>query len=171
MSLADAMSLPLRDQTREITEQQVIDWLTESQVFSGLSTADLRPLLQNIRIMNFKPMDEVIAKDGYSAALYIVTAGRFMVLRPESFQVHPATTADELVEMDTFVKGQCFGEYSLIDRQPASASVVAAERSQAVQIPRMAFEATMMADYRVAKTVYHNLLLLLTARLRRGLKV
>ena len=52
-----------------------------------------------------------------------------------------------------------------------SASVVAAERSQALQIPRPAFEAVMMSDFRIAKTVYHNLLLLLTARLRKSLKV
>ena len=171
MSKVDSMSLPLRDESREINENQVVDWLVQSQVFANLTASDLRPLLQSLRIMNFKPMDEVIAKDRYSAALYIVTAGRFMVLRPDGSQVHPATTSDELIELDTFNKGQCFGEYSLIDRKPASASVVAAERSQAVHIPRMAFEATMQADYRVAKTVYHNLLLLLTSRLRRGLQV
>ena len=171
MSKVDSMSLPLRDTSRELTQNEVVDWLIQSQVFANLSAADLRPLLQSIRIMNFKPMDEVIAKDRFSAALYIVTAGRFLVLRPESSQVHPATSADELLELDTFTKGQCFGEYSLIDGKPASASVVAAERSQAVQIPRPAFEATMLSDFRVSKTVYHNLLLLLTARLRRGLQV
>lgn len=165
------MSLPLHDTSREITENEVVDWLVQSQVFADLSASDLRPLLQSIRIMNFKPMDEVIVKDRFSAALYIVTSGRFMVLRPENPNVHPATTADDLMELDTFTKGHCFGEYSLIDRKPASASVVAAERSQAVQIPRPAFEATMRSDYRVAKTVYHNLLLLLTARLRRSLQV
>ncbi|MFK8030957.1 MAG: Crp/Fnr family transcriptional regulator [Gammaproteobacteria bacterium] len=171
MSVVDSMSLPVRDGAQGITENQVINWLIDSQVFANLSAADLRPFLQSVKIMNFKPMDEVIVKDRYSAALYIVIAGRFMVLRPDKSQVHPATSPDQLLELDTFSKGHCFGEYSLIDRKPASASVVAAERSQAIQIPRPAFEAALMADYRVAKTVYHNLLVLLTARLRSSLQV
>ncbi|MEM7082307.1 MAG: cyclic nucleotide-binding domain-containing protein [Pseudomonadota bacterium] len=171
MADVDSLSLPLRDAAGAITEKHVMGWLEESQVFSSLSVADLKPLLQNLQILNFKPMDEVIVKDHFSAALYIVIAGRFLVLRPENTHVHSAADPDDLAELDTFIKGQCFGEYSLIDRKPASASVVAAERSQAIQIPRRAFESLMMSDYRIAKTVYHNLLLLLTARLRRGLKV
>lgn len=171
MSVADAMSLPLIDNQREVTERVVMDWMTHSDVFRDLNETDLRPFLKSLRILNFKPMDEVVAQGKYSAALYIVTAGRFLVLRSEAPMVHPSTSEDELIELDTFTKGDCFGEYSLIDKKPASASVVAAERSQALQIPRPPFEAVMMSDYRIAKTVYHNLLLLLTARLRKSLKV
>lgn len=164
--------MTLKDASREITEREVIEWLVQSNVFANLNDQDLRPLLGNIRVMNFKPMDEVIAQGRFSAALYIVTVGRFLVLRPTAnTTVHPSTDESDLIELDTFTSGQCFGEYSLIDQKPASASVVAAERSQAIQIPRPAFEATMMSDYRIAKTVYHNLLLMLTARLRRSLKV
>ena len=171
MSVADAMSLPLRDTQREVTEREVMDWLVQSRVFHDLNEADLKPFLQNLQILNFKPMDEVIIQGKFSAALYIVSAGRFLVLRGEAPVVHPNTDEDELIELDTFTKGDCFGEYSLIDKKPASASVVAAERSQAVRIPRAAFDAVMMSDYRIAKTVYQNLLQLLTARLRKSLKV
>jgi len=171
MSVADAMSLPKRDSNREVTEREVIDWMIQSEVFNNLSESDLRMFLQGLRIMNFKPMDEVITEGGFSAALYVVTAGRFLVLRPDAPSIHPSTSEDDLIELDTFTKGQCFGEYSLIDKKPASASVVAAERSQALQIPKPAFDAIMMSDFRIAKTVYQNLLLLLTERLRKSLKV
>jgi len=164
-------NLPLINTTREITEREVIEWLVQSSIFANLSDQDLRPLMGKIRVMNFKPMDEVIVQGRFSAALYIVTAGRFLVLRPTQSQVHPSTSSDDLMELDTFTAGHCFGEYSLMDQQPASASVVAAERSQAIQIPRPAFEDAMMSDYRIAKTVYHNLVLMLTARLRRSLQV
>lgn len=171
MSAADAMSLPLRNAQRQYTESEVIDWLVQSQVFSNLNETDLRPFLEKLRIMNFKPMDEVISQGKFSSALYIVTAGRFLVLRDEAPKVHYATNEDDLIELDTFIKGQCFGEYSLIDKQVASANVVAAERSQAVQISKPTFDSIMMSDYRIAKTVYYNLLRLLTARLRKSLKV
>ncbi|NNF16371.1 MAG: cyclic nucleotide-binding domain-containing protein [Gammaproteobacteria bacterium] len=171
MSPADAASSPLKDTQRQITEREVMDWMIQSHVFRDLNASDLRPFLQSLQVLNFKPMDEVISRGKYSAALYLVTAGRFLVLRPESPAVDPTTTEAELIELDTFKKGDCFGEYSLIDKKPASASVVAAESSQALKIPLAAFDTVLMSDYRIAKTVYHNLLLLLTARLRKSLKV
>lgn len=171
MSVANILSLPLRNTHREFTEDEVMNWLRESEVFSDLHESDLRPFLVKLRIMNFKPLDEVISQGKFSAALYIVTAGRFLVLRPDAPHLHHATSENDLIELDTFEQGQCFGEYSLIDKKPASASVVAAERSQAIQIPKPVFDGVLMADYRVAKTIYHNLLKLLTARLRQSLKV
>ena len=155
---------------RSYSQREVLTWLSESEVLHSLSDADLLPFLRAVRILNFKPMDEVIGEGKYSAALYIVIAGRFKVLRSAALANH-LVSGTELEELDTFQAGACFGEYSLIDRQPASASVVAVEASQAIQIPRREFESILMSDYRVAKTVYHNLALLLTGRLRRSLKV
>ncbi len=63
MSDVESMSLPLRDNDREITENQVVNWLVESQVFANLTATDLRPLMQSLQILNFKALDEVIAKD------------------------------------------------------------------------------------------------------------
>lgn len=171
MSVADALNTTTNNPQREVTEREVMDWMVQSHVFRDLNEADLRPLLQSLRIMNFKPMDAVISQGKYSAALYLVTSGRFLALRSDDPDLSPAISADQLIELDSFSKGDCFGEYSLIDKKTASASVVAAERSQALQIPRPAFDAIMMSDYRIAKTVYHNLLMLLTARLRKSLKV
>ncbi|MFK8015736.1 MAG: cyclic nucleotide-binding domain-containing protein [Gammaproteobacteria bacterium] len=153
-----------------ISQRNVITWLCESPVFESLSEADIRPLLSSIRILNFKPMDRAIGEGKFSAALYIVIDGHFKVLRPGGVVV-PMLDTDDLDALYEFRAGDCFGEYSLLDNQPASASVVAAEASMAIQIPRREFNSVLMSDYRIAKTVYHNLLLLLTSRLRRSLHV
>lgn len=171
MSFVDALSLPLKNGAREFSEKEVVKLLTQSQVFSNLNERDLQPFLKGLRVMNFKPMDEVIAQGQFSASLYIVTAGRFLVLRHDAAEVHHSTSDEDLIALDTFTASHCFGEYSLIDRKSASASVVAAERSQALQIPKAVFDSVLLSDYRIAKTVYHNLLLILTARLRTSLKV
>ncbi len=171
MSIADAMSLPQRNPHKEIAEGELVNWLAQSKMFDGLNEGDLRLFFKDLQILNFKPMDEAISQDQYSSALYIVSSGRFLVLRSTASNVHHAISEDDLIELDTFSKGQCFGEYSLMDRQPASASVVAAERSQAIRIPRAVFDEVMMSDYRIAKTVYYNLVLILTERLRKSLKV
>lgn len=152
------------------TQRQVLQYLTDSGVFAGLGDSDLAPFLRSLQILNFKPMDEVVGEGKFSAALYLVTAGRFMVLRSSALHNHHLHGGD-MRELDTFFKGDCFGEYSLLDQKPASASVVAAESSQAIRIPRREFESVLMGDFRVAKTVYHNLAQILTARLRQSLKV
>lgn len=170
MTAAADITMTASDTDRSYSQREVLTWLAESEVLHSLNDTDLAPFLRAVRILNFKPMDEVIGEGKYSAALYIVIAGRFKVVRSEALINHHLA-GSELDELDTFHQGACFGEYSLIDRQPASASVVAVEPSQAIQIPRREFESILMADYRIAKTVYHNLALLLTGRLRRSLKV
>lgn len=153
-----------------IHRRDVLQWLHDSHVFDDLSLTDLEQFLSSLRILNFKPMDRVIGEGRFSSALYIVTGGHFKVLRPSGVVV-PLLKPEELDSLYEFRSGDCFGEYSLIDNKPASASVVAAEASQAIQIPRREFNEVLMSDFRIAKTVYHNLMLLLTDRLRRSLRV
>lgn len=172
MPAADSLATaPPRQDHSVISEKQVLSWLEDSHVFKDLTRSDLSLFLSSLRILNFKPMDEVISHGKFSAALYIVTGGRFMVIRPPGVSAHTHSDDDDADALDTFVQGDCFGEYSLIDQKPASASVVAAEKSQAIQIPRPAFQSALMSDFRIANTVYLNLLHLLTARLRRSLQV
>lgn len=162
------MNLGAKEQ--KITQADVLAWLSESHVLHSLSDTDLNQFLPSIRIMNFKPGDKAIVEGKYSSALYIVTDGKFKVLRPAGVMVTHLNPS-ELDALSEFEIGDCFGEYSLIDNEPASASVIADVPSQALQIPRRDFNSVLTADYRIAKTVYHNLLLLLTSRLRRSLKV
>ena len=157
-------------QPQQLSRRDVMRWLRDSTVFQSLSDTDIERFLPAIRILNFKPMDRVIGEGSFSSALYIVIDGHFKVVRPSGVVI-PMLEANDVDALYEFRAGDCFGEYSLLDNQPASASVVAAEASQAIQIPRRDFNSVLMSDYRVAKTVYHNLLLLLTGRLRRSLRM
>ena len=71
------------------------------------------------------------------------------------------------VQLNTLCAGDCFGEYSLIDQNPISASVVATEAGELIQITKPAFDAVLQANDRIAKTVYFNILRILVGRLRK----
>ena len=165
MPEATALALePIPDE-RGVNEGMVLAWLAGSVVFRGLTSEDLRRFLKNLRVVKFKVGDVVMAEGAVSSSLYVVTHGKF--LGRWNLPVHAGgAEVSEAGRSMEFARGDCFGEYSLIDRSPASATVTATESSQALQILRHTFDAALQSDYRIAKTVYHNLLLLLTARLR-----
>ena len=143
-----------------ISENAVLGWLRSSVVFRGLNPDDLRRFLPGLQVVKFKAGDLVIAENTVSSSLFVVTDGEFL----GRWNVAGDGPGD--ANRSRFVRGDCFGEYSLIDRSPASATVSAVAPSQALQIVRHTFDAALQSDYRIAKTVYFNLLLLLTARLR-----
>ena len=161
---------PSVDRDKPVTGAQVMEWMERSPVFEGLSRTDLQRFMPSLQIMNFHPLDEVIGEGQVSAALYIIVEGRFLVLL-SSDCYEKSVDGTSTVQLDTFEPGDCFGEYSLIDRLPASASVVSAQEGRALRIPRHVFESVLMADYRIAKTVYFNLLQVMTGRLRRANRV
>ncbi len=167
MSQAQLAADPAINRDKPITRGQVLEWMGRSKVFEGLSRIDLERFLPSLKIMNFNALDEVIGEGQVSAALYIIVDGRFLVLLSSNCydkEFDGSTT----VQLDTFEAGDCFGEYSLIDRKPASASIVSAQEGRALRIPRHVFESVLMSDYRIAKTVYFNMLQALTDRLRRA---
>jgi formate hydrogenlyase transcriptional activator len=71
------------------------------------------------------------------------------------------------VQLNTLNEGDCFGEYSLIDQQPTSASVIAIQPGELIKITKPAFDAILQADDRIAKTIYYNILRILIRRLRK----
>lgn len=69
--------------------------------------------------------------------------------------------------MNTLQPGDCFGEYSLVDAQPASASVVALDPSVLLTLSRTTFDQLAATHDKLAKMIYRNLLGILIRRLRQ----
>ena len=70
--------------------------------------------------------------------------------------------------MDRLSKGDCLGEYSLIDNKPASASIVATEPCKIFQISRQKFMKIITNSNTIEKTVYKNMLEVLIKRCRQS---
>jgi len=113
------------------------------------------------RIAGLAAGESLVDELAPNTELYVILEGRLEVcLR------HTAERFTKLV-LDTIGPGDCIGEYSFIDKQPASASVVALEPAKAFAVAHDAFEEVLRSDSVVGHVVYENLLRLLIERLRR----
>jgi CRP-like cAMP-binding protein len=68
--------------------------------------------------------------------------------------------------LNTMGHGECFGEYSMLDDMPASASVVATEAGKALRIDQARFKNFLASEDRIGRLVYRNMLKLLVERLK-----
>ena len=141
-------------------------------VFKGLTPDEVKLFYDTSQRVTFNKADTVIEKGQTGSALYIILKGQFEVDLPLGVYV-PQQVGGQVerrtskVQLNTLKEGDCFGEYSLIDQQPASASVIATQPGELIQVTKAAFDAILQANDRVAKIVYYNILHILIERLRK----
>ena len=69
--------------------------------------------------------------------------------------------------MNLLKPGDCFGEYSLIDKAKSSASIVAIEAGELFRLHEDDLDRILNNNLRIAKTFYFNILRILIRRLRK----
>jgi CRP-like cAMP-binding protein len=155
-----------------MSENETLQALAKAEIFQGLTSDEVRIFYESSQRVTFDKTDTVIEKGQVGSALYIILKGQFEVDLPLGVYV-PQPTGSQIerrmskVQLNTLNAGDCFGEYSLIDQQPASASVIATQAGELLKITKPAFDAVLQANDRIAKTVYHNILRILIGRLRK----
>ena len=153
-------------------DDETLRALANVAVFKGLTPDEVKLFYDASQRVTFNKSDTVIEKGQVGSALYIILKGQFEVDLPLGVYV-PQQVGGQVerrtskVELNTLKEGDCFGEYSLIDQQPASASVIATQPGELIQVTKAAFDAILQANDRVAKTVYYNILRILIERLRK----
>jgi CRP/FNR family transcriptional regulator, cyclic AMP receptor protein len=134
--------------------------LKQSRVFRGLGTAGLESL-ERAGSARELAAGEILIEEGQEVTeLFVVIGGELEVFLP---QTESRLTR---IRVARAVTGDCIGEYSLVDKNPASASVAAKSPSQVFTISHADFERALDGDPAIGRTIYHNLLRLLVARLR-----
>jgi len=125
--------------------------LAEVPLFKGLDRKDLRKLGKRMKVVEYQP-EHVIIEEGSGGygGMGVVLSGSCRVLRGE----------DNVI--GTIRPGQVFGEMSLIDDRPRSATVVAAEKTTAAELSAWEFRAQIKESPELAI----NLLKALSERLR-----
>ena len=155
-----------------MSADETIQTLAQAEIFHGLTPEEIELFSQSAERVTCAKAATVIEKGQVGAALYIILTGEFAVDLPLGVYI-PQQVGGTVerrmtkVQLNTLQAGDCFGEYSLLDDQPTSASVVASEAGELLKIPRAAFEAMLHGHDRIAKTVYGNMLRILIGRLRR----
>jgi CRP/FNR family transcriptional regulator, cyclic AMP receptor protein len=134
--------------------------LKQSRAFRGLGAASLESL-QRVGSVRELTAGEVLIEEGQEVTeLFVVIGGELEVFLPKT------ESRVTRIRVARAVPGDCIGEYSLVDKNPASASVAAKSPSQVFTISHAEFEHALDGDPAIGRTVYHNLLRLLVARLR-----
>jgi len=145
---------------------EIIALLKKSKIFRGLSNDDLAFISENGRKRAFDGNDTIIREGQSGHSLFIVIKGKLEVVLPKDgndLQMSRPTR----IKLDRLSQGDCTGEYSLIDEQPASASVIAIEPCELFEISRAGFAKILSAGDHIARHIYENILILIIARARK----
>ena len=139
--------------------------LKKSKIFKGLNDEDLKMVSTLGSIEKFDTNSILINEGQTGTALYLITRGHvqvFLAKEPEYTEKKRLTK----IMLGRLTQGDCFGEYSVIDNSPASASVVTLEECDLFKIPKINFERIINSDNRLAKIIYKNMLQVLIKRAR-----
>ncbi len=146
-------------------ENNTIHILSRFEIFKGLTEDDLKQIHAKCQRIKFKEA-EILMKEGQvSSAIYIIIEGEAEVCLPEQ-NVKVKYRRPTKVKLAVDHEGEFFGEYSLIDSKPASASVIATQAGELIKITKHNLDSIIEKDDRIAKIVYLNILKILIGRLR-----
>ena len=105
--------------------------LTRVGIFADLDEADRRALAACMKPRAYGTGEVIVGQEDAGDSLFLLTAGRVKV-------VLYGDSGREVI-LSILKPGEIFGEMSLLDNQPRSASVMAVEASQALVLERAAF--------------------------------
>ena len=101
--------------------QDVVQVLSRARLFDTLTEGQLLKLAPILHHRDFFPREVVVRQDAPGAGLYIILSGSVDVILRD--------TRNEDIVLATFGEGRMFGEISLVDGSPRTATVVSTTRS------------------------------------------
>jgi CRP-like cAMP-binding protein len=137
------------------TLPEIILALHQVPFFSGLSDRELTPLATHCRRRQYHRNQAIVHQDDPGDSLYVVLSGRVRI-------VLPSVEGEDIV-LVVFAPGDCFGELSLLDGKPRSATAVAQDACEMLTLGRSEFLEHVASHPAVALKVLQTL----SARLRR----
>jgi CRP-like cAMP-binding protein len=139
---------------------RVLASLKQSRVFRGLGVASLESIALAGSVVDLEAGELIIAEGQPVTDLFVVIHGELEIFLPQ--------TADRLtrIRVARAAPGDCIGEYSFVDKNPASASVASKSPSEVFRISHAEFQRKLDGEPEIGRNVYRNLLCLLVARLR-----
>ncbi|PCJ19469.1 MAG: hypothetical protein COB02_06905 [Candidatus Cloacimonadota bacterium] len=122
----------------------------------------LASLISNAKVEHFSDGDVIINEgDDDGGALYVVISGSVMIAKiidEESKRAKPLATLHS---------HEYFGEMSLFDNAPRSASVIAQEECYLIKISREVFQDLVLTDIEVASRLLFSVINVISGRLRK----
>ncbi len=119
--------------------------LASVPLFAGLDDRVRRRLSEVGTRRTFRPDEPIVRENAFGTGLYVILSGRVRVNRA-------GTPVNELGSNDFF------GELSLIEKEPRSASVVATEPTECLVLPVWEFRSLLNEHPEIAVPIMHALI-------------
>jgi CRP-like cAMP-binding protein len=148
-----------------MSEHELLMTLRESKLLRGLLEDDLAMISSYGRRVAFQKNATLIKEGQAEHPLYIVIKGQVEVVLPKERGGQDSERATR-IKLCQLVQGDFIGEYGLIDKEPASASVIAVEPCEVFEISRSDFDKILNSSDRLAKNIYRNMLQVTIKRAR-----
>ncbi len=145
-------------------KSKIIEILEKTKVFKGMTREELKTISKHCEKIGFEKGDVLIGIDQEPPGFFILINGRLKVVLPRRIAGRKEKRAS-MINLNVLNKGDCFGEYSLIEKTRTSASVIAVEAGDVLKVPRKGFD-QILANDRMARIIYQNILHVLIKRLR-----
>jgi CRP/FNR family transcriptional regulator, cyclic AMP receptor protein len=145
-----------------------VESLRPKMLFLCLSDAQLQAIASIVRTRTFRPGEVIVRRGQLDDALYVIERGSVELRVPGSAGAAERSTT--VLEKGSYVDegyaGDGFGEFSLVDLEPWSASAVARERTVVLELKRDDLYELFSRDIDLQIGMVLNIARVLSRRLR-----
>ncbi len=132
-----------------ITEKNIINILRNIPIFQSLNDEEFRKIIPLLKLETHEPESYIISEDTVGDSMFIIIDGAVKITKKDD-------DGEELFILALY-SGSYFGEFSLIDNMPRSASVVPIETTRLFRLNRDDFEKLLNENELFARHFYKSL--------------
>ena len=141
----------------KVTRERLITFLLETPMFEKLEPSEMMEIIHIVEIEMYKQGDIIFEEGDTGNAWYVLYHVAVDVLK------HGSSGEKKITSLGP---QSCFGEISILDGSPRSATIRAAEDSVVFRVSRDAFAELIDSDHLVAYKLLHHMAILLAERQR-----
>ena len=141
----------------KVTRERLITFLLETPMFEKLDPSEIMEIIHIVEVKQYQAGDIIFRENDAGDAWFVLYRGAVDVLK------HGATGEKKITALGSQA---CFGEISILDGSPRSATIRVTEDSVAFRVPRDAFGALIDDNHLVAYKLLHQMAILLAERQR-----
>ncbi|MCR9206413.1 MAG: Stp1/IreP family PP2C-type Ser/Thr phosphatase [Halobacteriovoraceae bacterium] len=136
-----------------ITVDTKVQTLKKIPLFAGLNYKEISQILEIIQIRNIEPGTQIITEGKTGEDMFVILKGHVTVLVQGQ-------------KVNKLKPGQFFGEMSLIDKSPRSASIITVDEVKVMRLTRSDFFPLLKKESRIGLKVFWAFLQNMNKRLR-----
>ena len=141
----------------KIERERLITFLLETPMFENLEPSEIMEIIHIVDIEQFQAGETIFSQGDTGDSWFVLYRGAVEVLKEGD------TGEKKITELGPQA---CFGEISILDGSPRSATIRATEDSIVFRVTRDAFSALIDDDHLVAYKLIHQMAILLAERQR-----